>query len=166
MGKTAFRGPVYGAKSLLWNYGPFADTHSTGASTAILNANAVRVVPAYEDWYVTEIVVTCSTNSSVASAHGFYLKSEGGSTTGIAAREDGKPSTVTQTIGSVITGAGGSTTFTGSTTPAATAGEYEGVYIPAGSTLRIVSSGVSVAGNVQLNVMGYIRWVSSTRAES
>jgi len=35
--------------------------------------------------------------------------------------------------------------------------------VPAGSTLRIVSSGVSVMGNVQVNVMGYIRYVNSTR---
>lgn len=165
MGKTAFSGPVYGAKSLLWNYGPFADAHSTGASTGLLNPNAVRVVPPYEDWYVTEVQVACSTNSSVAAAHAFYLKSEGGSTTGIPFRADGKPSTVAQTIASIVTG-GGSTTFTGSTNPPATAGEYEGVYVPAGSTLRLVSSGVSAAGNVQFNIMGFIRWISSTRAES
>lgn len=164
MGKTAFSGPVYGAKSLLWNYGPFADQHSTGASTGLLNPNSIRVVPNYEDWFITEVQVACSTNSTVANTHAFYLKSEGGSTTGIL-RADGKPSTIAQTIASIVTG-GGSSAFTGSTTPAPTAGEYEGVWVPAGSTLRLVSSGVSVAGNVQFNVMGYIRFVNSTRPEA
>jgi hypothetical protein len=159
MGKTAFAGPVYGAKSLLWTYGPYADVHSTGASTGLLNTNAVRVVPSYEDWYITEVAAYTSTNST-AAGHGIYLKSEGGSTTGIV-RLDGV-STVSQTLASFTTGA--SSVFTGSTTVAATAGEYEGKWVPAGSTLRIVSSGVSVAGNVQLQVMGYIRFVDSTRA--
>jgi hypothetical protein len=45
-----------------------------------------------------------------------------------------------------------------------TAGEYEGTYCPAGSTLRLVSSGVSVMGLTQVNVMGYIRYVNSTRS--
>jgi hypothetical protein len=159
MGKTAFSGPVYGAKSLLWSYGPFADTHSTGASTGLLNVNSVRTVPPYEDWMITEVVAHVSTNSTTAG-HGLYLKSEGGSTTGIV-RADGNVSTATQTLASFTTGV--SSVFTGSTTVAATAGEYEGKWVPAGSTLRIVSSGVSVMGNVQVNVMGYIRYVNSTR---
>jgi hypothetical protein len=160
MGKTAYDGPVYGAKSLMWTYGPFADTHSTGASTGLLNANAVRVVPPYEDWFITEVQVAVSTNSTTAG-HGLYLKSEGGSTTGIL-RPGSYPSTVSQTIASFTTGT--SSVFTGSTTVAKSAGEYEGLYVPAGSTLRLVSSGVSVMGNVQVNVMGYIRFVPSTRA--
>jgi hypothetical protein len=159
MGKTAFSGPVYGAKSLLWSWGPFADTHSTGASTGLLNANAIRSVPNYEDWMITEVYVHASTNSTTAG-HGIYLKSEGGSTTGIV-RADGQLSTVTQTLASFTTAA--SSAFVGSTTVAATPGEYEGKWVPAGSTLRIVSSGVSVMGNVQVNVMGYIRYVNSTR---
>lgn len=160
MGKTAFDGPLYGAKALLWSYGPFADTHSTGASTGLLNTNSVRVVPSYEDWMITEVVAMASTNSTTAG-HGLYLKSEGGSTTGIV-RANGQVSTATQTIASFTTGA--SSVFNGSTTVAATAGEYEGLWVPAGSTLRLVSSGVSVMGTVQVNVMGYIRYVNSTRS--
>jgi hypothetical protein len=162
MGKTAFDGPVYGAKSLLWTYGPFADTHSTGASTGLLNANALRVVPNYEDWYITEIQHAASTNSSVANTHGLYVKSEGGSTTGIV-RANGGVSTATQTLYSATSPAG-STTWNTSTLVTATAGEYEGRWVPAGSTIRLVSSGVSVMGNVQVNVMGYIRYVNSTRS--
>jgi len=159
MGKTAFSGPVYGAKSLLWAWGPFTDAHSTGASTGALSVNPVpnRTVPNYEDWMVTEMYVTCSTNSSVAGAHGFYLKSEGGSTTGIV-RADGGVSTATQTVVSVLN-TGTSTNFAGSAIATATPGEYEGK-----STLRLVSSGVSLTGTVQVNVMGYIRYVNSTRA--
>lgn len=163
MGITRFSGPVYGGKGLLWAFGPFADTHSTGASTAILNANAVRQVPNYEDWYITEAYITASTNSSVAAAHAIYLKSEGGSTTGIQRQPGGLPSTVAQTVFSA-TNPAGSTTWSAGLTVTPTAGEYEGLYVPAGSTLRLVSSGVSVSGNVQVNVMGYIRYVDSTRA--
>jgi hypothetical protein len=163
MGKTAFSGPVYGAKSLLWSWGPYTDAHSTGASTGAITVNPVpsRTVPNYEDWMITEMYVTCSTNSSVAGAHGFYLKSEGGSTTGIV-RADGQPSTVTQTVISVLN-TGTSTNFAGSAAATATAGEYEGKWVPAGSTLRLVSSGVSLTGTVLVNVMGYIRYVNSTR---
>lgn len=162
MGKTAFDGPVYGAKTLLWSYGPFADTHSTGTSTGLLNANAIRVVPNYEDWMITEVHMAASTNSSVADTHGLYLKTEGGSTTGIL-RSNGQASTRAATLFSQ-TNPAGSTTWTTSTVVTASAGEYEGSYVPAGSTLRLVSSGVSVMGNVQVDVMGYIRYVNSTRA--
>jgi hypothetical protein len=30
MGKTSFSGPVYGAKSLLWTYGPYTQTGFLG----------------------------------------------------------------------------------------------------------------------------------------
>jgi hypothetical protein len=69
MGKTSFSGPVYGAKSLLWTYGPYTQTGSSGASTVLVTANAARPVPAYEDWYITEVEFRTSTNSSVAAAH-------------------------------------------------------------------------------------------------
>ena len=49
MGKTAFSGPVYGAKGALWN--PFTLVVSSGASTQVA---ATTRVPAYEDWYATE----------------------------------------------------------------------------------------------------------------
>lgn len=163
MGISRNSGPTYGAKSLLWTYGPFADTHSTGASTGALNANAVRQVPNYEDWFITEVYVNVSTNSSVANTHGLYLKSKGGSTTGIVRSPGGYNSTVAQTIVS-LTNPAGSTTWSAGATVTGSAGEYEGLYVPAGSTMRFVSSGVSVMGNVQVAVMGFIRYVDSTRA--
>jgi hypothetical protein len=162
MGATKFEGPVYGAKSLLWTFGPYVDSHSTGASTGLLTANSIRVVPPYEDWFVTEAFLTTSTNSSVAAAHGVYLKTEGGSTTAIL-RANGQPSTNAATILSMVNAAG-STTWSTSAIATVTAGEYEGTYCPAGSTLRLVSSGVSVMGLTQVNVMGYIRYVNSTRS--
>jgi hypothetical protein len=162
MGKTAFSGPVYGAKSLLWSYGPYGQIGSSGASTVLYRENSVRPIPAYEDWYITEVHVATSTNSSVAGTHGIKLKSEGGSTTGIV-RQD-LPSTVTQTIVAMVNPSGGSTTWNAIATVTASAGEYEGLYVPAGSTLRLVSSGVAPLGNTQINVMGYIRYVNSTRA--
>lgn len=159
MGKTAFAGPTYGAKSLLWSYGPVTGT--TGATTLVAAVTAFRPVPAYEDWYITEVFCACSTCSS--AGNGIFLKSEGGSTTGITRLTGTRPSTVAQTITSFDPGA--STTLNALNTITPTGGEYEGLYVPAGSTLRIVSSGVNPIGQLQMQVMGYIRWVSSTRAE-
>lgn len=166
MGKTAFRGPVYGAKSLLWTFGPYTETRSSGATTGLYTANAVRVLPPYEDWLITEAHLTTSTNSSVAAGHGIYVKSEGGSTTGIVPREQapGNGSTRAQTLFSFVNAAG-STTWSTWATATADGGEYEGAWVPAGSSLRVVSSGITLTGGLQLNVMGYIRYVNSTRSE-
>jgi hypothetical protein len=161
MGISRFSGPVYGAKSLLWTFGPYTQTGSTGASTALVTANAARTVPNYEDWYITEVNLQTSTNSSVAAAHGVYLKTEGGSTTGIP-RVDGV-STRAATLAS-FTNPAGSTTWSTWATVVASQGEFEGSWVPAGSTLRILSSGVSFLGGLQINVMGFIRYVDSTRS--
>ena len=78
MGKTAFMGPVYGAKSLIWSF--FATTGSSnGASTAIAAPNSAITVPVYEDWFATEAVISVSTHSSVAQCVTLKLKTEGGS---------------------------------------------------------------------------------------
>ncbi len=158
MGKTAFNGPVYGGKCLLWSFGPVTGT--TGASTVLIALNASRIVPPYEDWFVTEVNVSCSTCSSLGN--NFILKSEGGSTTGITRLSGQYPATVAQTIATVNSGT--STTVNTFATVVASPSEYEGMYVPAGSTLRWVSSGVNPQGAVNLSVMGYIRWVPSTRA--
>lgn len=162
MGKTSFSGPVYGAKSLLWVFGPYTQTGSSGASTVLFTANAAVVVPPYEDWLVTEVDLRTSTNSSVAAGHAVYLKSEGGSTV-VPLRGNGQPSTMAQTIFSLTTAAGSTTWSTWATAPV-TAGEYEGTYVPAGSSMRVVSSGVTLIGGLQLNVYGWIRNIDSTRA--
>jgi len=59
MGKTSFSGPVYGAKGVIWTYGPYSDKHSTGASTTLMNDGSTGIaisavtVPNYEDWFIT-----------------------------------------------------------------------------------------------------------------
>lgn len=165
MGITRFKGPVYGAKSLLWTFGPYTQTGTTGASTVLFTANSAKTLPNYEDWYITEVDMRTSTNSSVAAGHGVYLKSEGGSTTGVPPRLDapGNGSTQAQTIFSLVNAAG-STTWSTWATASGTPGEYEGTWVPAGSSLRLVSSGVSPIGGLQFNVYGYIRYIDSTRA--
>ena len=154
MGKTAFSGPVYGAKSLL--FGASFAAGSTGASTHL---DAKTAVPVYEDWFICEFAASASTNSSGGQT--WYLKSEGGSSS--VPRYGGQPSTVAQTIATV--NAGASTSVNSVTTVVATAGEYEGMYVPAGSTLRIVSSGAGAPSFVNLSARGYIRFLNSTRSE-
>lgn len=162
MGKTAFRGPVYGAKSLLWTAGPSAAA-SSGTSTVAAFAQpgySRRVVPAYEDWIITEAYLTCSTASTVANAAQWILKTEGGSTT--VPRSNGDASTNAATILTIATG--GSSNVEKSAIATVTAGEYEGTWCPAGSTLRWVSSGASLPSLPCMQVMGYIRYIDSTRS--
>jgi hypothetical protein len=159
MGVSRFSGPVYGSKGLLAKYSAGAAT-STGASSALACS---WIVPPYEDWFVTEITAYCSTCSSGGNV--FALKSEGGST--IAAFRDwadGTNSTKAQTVGSINTGA--STTGPFLTTITATPGEYEGKWIPGGSTVRLVLSAVTTPiANFNFSVRGFTRFLSSTRAE-
>jgi len=163
MGKSAVSGPFYGAKANLWTFGPYTQTGSSGASTALATANASIVVPNYEDWFVTEVGITCSTNSSVAAAHGVTIKVEGGSTTGVPPRSQiGQGSTNAATI-ATLTNPAGSTTWSTWATATATAGEYEGTWCPAGSSIRILTSGVSLLGLLQVNLRGFTRYVDSTR---
>lgn len=154
MGKTAFKGPVYGAKSMLW--GGHLATGTTNASTILVGATAI---PPYEDWYITEVCASFSTGSSAGNS--FVFKSEGGSS-GLA-RYDGLGSTVAQTIATINSGT--STSLNNVTTVTATAGEYEGLYVPAGSTLRLVSSAVNPLSKVNWSLRGYIRFIPSTRSE-
>jgi len=154
MGKTAFKGPVYGAKSLLFSHS--LATGTTNASTILVAATAVAP---YEDWYVTECKASFSTGSSAGNS--FIFKSEGGSS-GLA-RYDGLASTVAQTIATINSGT--STSLNNVTTVTPTAGEYEGLYVPAGSTVRVVSSGVNQQSKVNVGIWGYVRFIPSTRSE-
>jgi len=161
MGITRFNGPVYGAKGLLWVTGPAAAA-ATSASTVLAYTQggyAKRVVPAYEDWLITEAYLVCSTASTVAAACQWILKTEGGST--LVPRSNGQASTNAATILTIASG--GSSNVNGAATAAVTAGEYEGTWCPAGSTLRWVSSYADVPTTPQMQVMGYIRYIDSTR---
>ena len=104
MGKTAFSGPVYGAKSVLWVTGPSAaaTTNATTQAAFAQPGYARRVVPAYEDWIVTEAYLVCSTASTVAAACQWKLKTEGGSTT--LPRANGQDSTNAATILTIASG--------------------------------------------------------------
>lgn len=163
MGKTAFSGPVYGAKSLLWVAGPSAAASSGTSTVAAFTQPGYsrRVVPAYEDWIVTEAYLTCSTASTVANATQWKLKVEGGSTT--VPRSNGQDSTNAATILTIATG--GSSNVEKIGIASVTPGEYEGTWCPAGSTLRWVSSGASLPSLPQMHVMGFIRYIPSSRAE-
>lgn len=157
MGKTAFSGPVYGAKDQLVSY---AGTPSSGASTALICS---WVVPAYEDWVVTELLAYCSTASSGGNT--LTLKSEGGSTT-IAPRADAPGNGSTRAATHITATLGGSTTGNFSGAATADAGSYEGSWVPAGSTLRLLlSSCANPIANLNVSVRGYTRFRSSTRAE-
>jgi len=162
MGITRFSGPVYGAKGLLWVAGP-----SAAASTSASTVNAFlqpgygkRVVPPYEDWFITEAYLVCSTASTVAAAQQWKLKVEGGST--LVPRSNGQDSTNSTTILTIASG--GSSNVGTLATAGVQPGEYEGVWCPAGSTLRWVSSYADIPTLPQMNVTGYIRYIDSTRA--
>ena len=158
MGKTAFHGPVYGAKGLLAKYSAGAAS-STGASSALTMA---WIVPSYEDWFVCELSAYCSTCSSGGNV--FALKTEGGSTTGVLprAKAPGNGSTRAATLGSINTGTSTGGPFL--TTISADPGEFEGAWVPAGSTLRLVLSSVAnPIANLNFSVRGFTRFVASTR---
>ena len=162
MGKTAYSGPLYGAKSLIWSVGPSAAA-STSASTvnAFAQPGYGRItVPAYEDWIITEAYLVCSTASTVADASSWKLKVEGGSTT---VPRGGGASTNAATILTIVSG--GSSNVEKRSAATATAGEYEGAWCPAGSTVRWVSSYADAPSLPRMNVYGFIRFINSTRAE-
>lgn len=156
MGKSGVSGPFYGAKSLLWSFGPVTGTSQ--ATTNLVNPVSFRKIPVTEDWMVTDAYVQCSTMSS--AGNNFILKTEGGSTSGIP-RVDGV-STRAATLFTLT--AATSTTVSTRVAITPSAGEFEGSWVPAGSTLRLVSSGVNPQGLVSLQLMGYIRYIDSTRA--
>jgi hypothetical protein len=159
MGKTAFKGPVYGAKGLLAKYSAGAVT-STGASSALACS---WIVPVYEDWFICEVSAYCSTASSGGNT--ITVKSEGGST--IAAMRDwadGNNSTKAQTV--VTATWGTSTTGPLLAAATATAGEYEGKWVPGGSTIRLVLSSIAnPIANLNVSLRGYTRFINSTRSE-
>jgi len=173
MGKTSFSGPVYGAKSMLWKVGPAAAA-TTNASTvnAFAQPGYGRIaVPPGEDWIVTGAYLRCSTCSTVANAAQWKLKVEGGSSNIV--RADGQATTNAATILTIATGASTvtpwpatvSSNVEGFASATATAGEYEGTWCPSGSTLRWCSSYADPPTTPEMLVYGFIRFVSSTRAE-
>lgn len=160
MGKTAFSGPVYGAKGLLMSAGPFATAGGTTSAFASI------VVPAYETWYVTETFASNAQLTSNSSNVKIFLKAKGTSTSVSYPGPGPDPAFPTGNPGTILSLTGPTSTAAinlsaAPTTP--TPGEYEGYGVPANSSLRIVSSGT--IGALFVNVRGFVRFLSSTRAE-
>lgn len=149
MGKTAFSGPVYGAKSLLWEM--HRDNQLPAASdTTTVTIASIRV-PAYEDWLVTEVKGYRGSSGSTAVTTTWNVTDD---------------STVIANFATTSSAAG----IMLSTSPTADAGEYEGVTVAANSTLAWTighgGSSAAISSNVTLWVYGYIRYINSTRPES
>jgi hypothetical protein len=139
MGKTAFSGPAFGAKSLLWAIPYINSTNSTSAITV-----AQVTVPAGEDWYITNF-------------HGFRGSTH--STALVLTLTDDSTSIATLAFTSSGAAASASTRLTPD------AGEYDGVRVLTGSVLAMTlhNGGSSVASSgVHAWVYGYPRWIPST----
>jgi hypothetical protein len=150
MGKTAFSGPVYGAKSLIFSY---SRTSTTAPSTAVFTF-AQAIVPTGQDWYVTDF-------------HAFRESTHSTAFTLSLSDDSSRATSSTRTIASVAiaSSAAGSV---GSTIVTADAGEYEGKRVASGSTvtLQLANGGSSVTGGTFTAwAYGFIRFVSSTRSE-
>lgn len=160
MGITRFSGPVYGAKSLL-GIAAF-NSGSSGASSQFIRN---WVVPPYETWYLTEMMVYCSSNSSNAN---FKLKVKGTSTSATAPGPGpdpnfptGNPSTG---VFNVSMGASTVNTFVQALPVSQTPGEYEGYAAPANSSIRLVSTSVNPLGPFNVGFHGFVRYIDSTRS--
>ena len=147
MGKTSFSGPVFGAKSLI-----FQSNLEVGVvSTAAVIIGSV-VIPTGEDWYITSL-----------HAH----RASTASTGCVVTLLDDSTSIATARITSSLADAAGSTLLTPDS------GEYEGVRCVSGSSmiLTVIGANSSAAAltssGVRAYVYGYIRWNStaSTRTE-
>lgn len=150
MGKTAYSGPVYGAKSLLWSY---SRSSTTPPSTAAYTA-AQMVIPAGQDWFVTDF--SCFRESTHSTA--FVISVVDDSSRAQASSAVVASLAITSSLANQVA----------STVVAADAGEYEGRRVAAGSTvsLNIASGNSSVTSSpVAAWAYGYIRFVSSTRPE-
>lgn len=149
MGKTAFSGPVYGAKALLW----MAHGDNLLLTSSVTNTMQAMQVPQYEDWYITEFKVYRGSSHSTAVTTTYELADD---STVIA--------NLVQASGAASSGAGA--LFSTTLTP--TPGEYEGLQVVGGSTLAFQynhgGSTVAVDSNVTAWVYGYIRYKDSTRA--
>lgn len=139
MGKTAFSGPVFGAKQTLLSVGPFEA--SSGASTTIY---AGVVIPSGEDWYATEVSLYKGSTGST----GFVAVVRKGST---ALSSQAITSSAVASARAIVT---------------ADAGEYEGKRLASGSTVTVEALSPTVPTSlVTVVVSGFRRFVSSTRAE-
>ena len=144
MGKTAFSGPVFGAKSLL-AYAA-VDAVSTGAGDGVSTTVGFAIVPSGEDWYATDF--QAGRESTGSTAYGLAVDANGSNVSSLTITS----SIAAQRSNVVIT---------------ADAGEFAGKRIPSGSTItfRLVNSSVNGASSgVRMALYGYVRYIpGSTR---
>lgn len=144
MGKTAYSGPLFGAKSLLAS-ARLGDV-STGAGDGISTAIGFAIVPVGEDWYVTDF--SAGRESTGSTSYGLAIDDDGTNVSSITITS----SNAAQRRINVI---------------AADAGEFAGARIAAGSTITfrlVVSSGIGASSGVACNLYGYPRYLpGSTR---
>ena len=160
MGKTAFSGPVYGAKANLFSFGP---TAVANGSTALV---ASAIVPPYESWYITEVGFANLQASSNTATPKIIVKVKGTSTSASYPGPGPDPLFPTGNPGSavsLVSGGSSGSAFNLVGTATATPGEYEGYAAPANSTIRVVSSGSM--DKLYLRVDGFRRFLNSTRGE-
>lgn len=146
MGATRFSGPVYGAKQTLFSCSKQDVSSGAGSGLAGI-VIAGTVVPSGEDWYATEFTV--------------YRGSTGSTSLGLAVLDDSSVVS-SATITSSLAAAKQQNII------AADAGEYEGTRILSGSVVEFSlsqSSAVGASSNVTVQLSGYRRFISSTRAE-
>lgn len=140
MGLTRFSGPVYGARGTLWSFD--RQTVSSGATTAVI---AKTIVPSNEDWFVSDINTSMSSNSSNAQV--IYKSKSGGTVTGMLTVSAGTSTSginVTNTVQSL----GG------------TSGTW-GYYCPTGSTIYAVSTAIDPISNLASILHGWRQWVNA-----
>lgn len=144
MGKTSFKGPVFGAKGLLWSY----QKETVAASTAIQTLASIDV-PDGEDWFITRV------DALRGSTH---------STAFVLTLVDDSTSIATVAITSSAANSTGSTTLTPDS------GEYMGVKVESGSSLALrltIGTSSAASSGIHCWVYGYQRFNStaSTRTE-
>lgn len=145
MGKTAYSGPVYGAKQTLFSV--HVSDISSGAGNGVSTNLGMTRVPVGEDWYACEFAYHRGSTGSTGIEFSVQANSSKISSVTIAS------SAADQMNFILITPDGG---------------EYEGTRIASLSTVsfNVVQSSVAPAtSNVTLSLYGYRRFINSTRSE-
>ena len=145
MGKTAFTGPLWGAKSLLYSVRLETVSSGPGGGSSLSTVIGGCQVPVGEDWYVTDMsMLRISTGSSA------YSVSLVDDSTTISAL------TMISTLANAIL----------STALVPDGGEFSGVRVVSGSTLTVNHTNSTVVGassGLCVSIFGYPRFVDSTR---
>jgi hypothetical protein len=136
MGKTAHDGPLFGAKATLFSAGPVSA--STGSSAIF----AGTIIPAGEDWLLTDVAIYRNSTGSTDFTVSVHYNSTLAGSVGV-----GGSSIVASNIAR----------FT------ADGGEYQGLKVLSGSTVTLShSSHAGPNANVTVVLSGYRRWKAST----